>query len=105
VLEIGTSVADVPHQDDDLGSLAREVLECHAGGARDAAMQVDIGEAGEACAGERSREPGDRQVVVRDLNGRGLDPKCVPQRGSAHGARGGGEEATAAKQRHVCKTN
>src|SRR2546426_9391655 len=52
-------------EDDDLGALAVDLLERGMRRARDAAVQVDVGEAGDAEAVERGGEPRDRDVVVR----------------------------------------
>ncbi len=95
--EVAPLIADVPDQGDHVGSLARQRRQGRAGGRGHPAVQVHVGDAGEAQPGERGREAGHRQVVVCDFEGGGLDEESVAQSGRRHRARGGGEEGAAGK--------
>src|SRR3989454_12172585 len=92
-------------EDDDLGALAVDLLERGMRRARDAAVQVDVGEAGDADAVERGGEPRDRDVVVRDVDRGGLDEEAVAQGGGAEGAGRRGEEVAASEGGHGIKLN
>src|SRR5205807_3806044 len=61
--QVAPVVTDVAGEHDDLGPLAVEVLERGARRARDPAVQVDVGETGDADAVERGGEARDRQLV------------------------------------------
>src|SRR5256885_7619303 len=93
--QVAPVVADVAGEHDDLGPLAVEVLERGARRARDAAVQVNVGEASDADTVERAREAGDRDVVPGDVDRGGLDEEALAQGGRAEGARRRGEEVAA----------
>src|SRR2546426_1989686 len=101
VLEVYAAVADVAGQRHQVRALARELLQGRPGGAVNAPVEVDVGDAGDPEAVELVREAGDGDVVPRDIDRDGLDEKPVAQGGGGDGAGSSDEElATGEGNRH-----
>ena len=90
--QVATVVADVADQEDDIGALALEQRQRGARRAREGAVQVHVGHAREAQAGEARVEPRDQEIVPGELDRDGLADEPVAQSG-------GGEHTTCSVQK------